>query len=650
VRRLRLLRLIVLLAAALVAIAVVYYLVRGGGGVAEKAGAPRRSSPHTTAKRITFTDLLGGNRRGVIDADEVEQRPDGSFRLRGIDRLEIERDNAPPLVLRAEAGVIAGKPGKRTMHVEGGIEIKDEAAGMSVRLQALDWDEEKGEARSSGSVVLTSPEMTGNAAAFVYGLRGQPATLRLPELRTSAGQTLRANLAVLLDGTRDVELQGDVQLRGREGSLDAARLRVLRPPAPAGQRAQAGGGVSGTSLAAPGGPRRFRADAADLDWDAAGEIGHVQLRGGAELAQGDAALSADWIDATQPPQSPSNWEVVARGRVRASGRGRDGVSRLRAEEVHGRLAGNVVSWAEAKGQVRAEGPQGNAEAELMELHQEGGTRRVRLVGGGGARKASLTTGRARVAGNTIVIEEPAGTTVAEGRVEATVLPDETAARARRTSGPFRADAPVHFVAERLEATERGNHLLFTGSVRGWQGERSLAAARVEMDQRTQALSARGSVSSRLPRTEGAAVSEADYVQVTSDALDYRGEEGAASYVGNVRLRQAEGVLQAGRLDAALEEGGGLTRALASDNVSFEYRKPGRDGKPQHATGKGDRAQYIPGESLVRLFGDRAPATVRSDAAQGGTTEGRVLRYRLDSGVLEVESGARDRGRIETSGT
>jgi hypothetical protein len=28
----------------------------------------------------------------------------------------------------------------------------------------------------------------------------------------------------------------------------------------------------------------------------------------------------------------------------------------------------------------------------------------------------------------------------------------------------------------------------------------------------------------------------------------------------------------------------------------------------------------------------------------------VLRYRLDSGVLEVESGARDRGRIETSGT
>jgi lipopolysaccharide transport protein LptA len=285
----------------------------------------------------------------------------------------------------------------------------------------------------------------------------------------------------------------------------------------------------------------------------------------------------------------------------------------------------------------------------MELETEAGARRIRITGAGGARKASLTTGRARVAGDTIVIHEGSGTTVAEGRVEATLLPDPAAPSAHAAT-PFRADAPIHFVAQRLEATQRGDHLVFSGSVRGWQGERSLAAARVEMDQPSQTLRARGEVRSRLPRREGASVSEGDHVQISADALDYLGPQGTAAYVGDVRLQQAEGTLRSGRLDAALDDAGGLRRALASDSVSFEYRQRGEDGKPQLVRGKGDRAEYLPRENLVRLFGDRAPARVSREAAESGTTEGRVLRYGLDSGVLEVESGARDRGRIETSGT
>jgi lipopolysaccharide transport protein LptA len=146
------------------------------------------------------------------------------------------------------------------------------------------------------------------------------------------------------------------------------------------------------------------------------------------------------------------------------------------------------------------------------------------------------------------------------------------------------------------------------------------------------------------------VSEAHYVQVTADALDYLGRQGTASYVGNVRLRQAEGTLQSGRLEAALDEAGGLRTGLASEEVSFEYRQRGEDGKPHLVRGKGDRAEYLPRDNLVRLFGDRAPARVSREGPESGTTEGRVLRYALDSGVLEVESGARDRGRIETSGT
>jgi hypothetical protein len=51
--------------------------------------------------------------------------------------------------------------------------------------------------------------------------------------------------------------------------------------------------------------------------------------------------------------------------------------------------------------------------------------------------------------------------------------------------------------------------------------------------------------------------------------------------------------------------------------------------------------------LLHVYGDKAPATVRSTGPKAGTTVGRVLRYDLDSGALEVESGERDRATIRT---
>ena len=59
------------------------------------------------------------------------------------------------------------------------------------------------------------------------------------------------------------------------------------------------------------------------------------------------------------------------------------------------------------------------------------------------------------------------------------------------------------------------------------------------------------------------------------------------------------------------------------------------------------ASYDATTRVLRVFGDKAPATVRSTGANGGTTVGRVLRYELDSGALEVESGERDRATIQT---
>jgi lipopolysaccharide export system protein LptA len=88
---------------------------------------------------------------------------------------------------------------------------------------------------------------------------------------------------------------------------------------------------------------------------------------------------------------------------------------------------------------------------------------------------------------------------------------------------------------------------------------------------------------------------------------------------------------------------------AFDAIKVEFRAPAKGDKPATTmSGDGDRVVYTPGDHTVRLFGDKRPATMRRNGPNGGTTTGRVLRYRVDLGTLEVESGERDRAKVRPS--
>jgi len=237
--------------------------------------------------------------------------------------------------------------------------------------------------------------------------------------------------------------------------------------------------------------------------------------------------------------------------------------------------------------------------------------------------------------------------VADGRVESTMLP-VTGPQPHRTSPMFTANEAVHFVSTSLESQNAGKRLLLRGDVRGWQGERTLSADEVEMVEEGEVLNASGHVATRMPREAARAATESDFVQIGAERLAYRGKAHTAEYEGNVRVRQAEGWLQAPRIVATLAEGGpGLREVQALQGVRFEYRTPSDRGVPTTATGDGDRAVYDTVARVLRVFGDTAPATVRSTGPKGGVTVGRVLRYDVDTGALEVESGERDRATIRT---
>jgi lipopolysaccharide transport protein LptA len=148
------------------------------------------------------------------------------------------------------------------------------------------------------------------------------------------------------------------------------------------------------------------------------------------------------------------------------------------------------------------------------------------------------------------------------------------------------------------------------------------------------------VTTRVPReAEGAILAETDFLQIAADDLEYDGRTRRAVYRGHVRVTLLEGWLEADRIEVQLsEDEGGIHEIWAYDNVRIEFRDPEERDVPQLVSGTADRVSYVPGEQTVRLFGDEKPASVRRLGTQGATTTGRVLRYQLDVGTLEVESG------------
>lgn len=610
--------------------------------------APKGSFDGPRAESIELTDLAGGVRRLAVKVRRIEQGEGGRLRLEGIERLVLDREGAPPLVVRAERGDVDGMQGQRLFRLEGGVRVQEEgSAGFLVSLPTLEIDEASGEARSVGEVLLEEAGRSGRAASIVHGLRGQPTEIGGLELSGPDGFSLTCDKALLRDAARDVEFRGEVRARRGGVLLDAGSVRILRDASRRIREASASEGVAGSSRE-PGVPEiRFSASGARLKWDEAGDPIALTLAGEASVERGDFRLMAATIEALRNGTgSGSPWRVGAAGGARASGTWRGGPARLEGERLAAEMsAEGSLLGAEIEGSAGFEGTDLSAEAASIRVEPSPAPGRATLRSGPD-RRARLARERSRVSADRIETDLEGSGFRAQGRVEATLLGAKDRAGARPAGGVFRPGDAVHFVSGALEGRAADGRLVFEGAVRGWQGERNLSADRVEICDRPEELRALGRVATRLPRIADATTSESDYVRIAADRLDYAAEESRAVYTGHVLIRQAEGWLEAERVEVALAAGSeGLREITASGGIRLEFRSPDRKGMPEPVVGEGDRVVYSPGERTVRLIGEAAPATLRRAGPEGGTTSGRVLRYRLDEGTIEVESGDRNRARI-----
>jgi lipopolysaccharide transport protein LptA len=597
---------------------------------------------------LRFDDLLGPARRLSLHAKAGWQDAQGAWHLEGVERLEIDREDGPPIVVRAARGSATGGPGQRVFRLEGGVEIREEEHGLLVSLPTLEVDQPAGVARSLGNVEITADRFSGTAREVVYGLNGQPTEVRDLALRSSEGATLRAPLAFLKRGSEEAELSGGVHAERAHTTLDAGTAKLTRGEGGKLRMAHAESGVVATDATPGKAVARLSARSAEFHWSESGDPSSASLRGDAQVQQGESSIAAPAIDVAKDATGGSDLHasqgVVARGLLR------EGPGQLRCDDLVGTVdAEGRLTRGKATGHVRFDSKEATGEAAVATF-EVSGAKEIVTLDAGVDQRARLVRGETRVVADRIVSPLDGSRLVADGKVEATMLPRPKAERRSSAPGMFRAGTAVHFVANHLDAENFGKKAAFRGSVRSWQGDRNLSADEVTMDQDGDTMLARGNVSTRMPRSAEGAAAAGDFVQVSSEKLDYSGVSGRGVYTGSVKIRLGEGWMESARLEIDVsKETSEVDEARAFDGIRMEFRSAAKDGKPASTmSGEGDRVVYTPGDQLVRLFGDKRPATMRRSGENGGTTSGRVLRYRLDLGTLEVESGERDRAKIRPS--
>jgi lipopolysaccharide export system protein LptA len=608
---------------------------------------PTESSSDSDARMegFRFSDLVGGRRRLLLQARVGRVDDQGGFDVENVERVEVDREGQSPLIMTAKRGAGSGAQGKRLVRLEGGVTVHDEGAGLGLEIPTVEVDQVAGVVRSVGSVRMTSNDWSGTASGVIYSLTGEPARLTDLELTGPKGGRVVANRASIPEGARTLTLADNVEAAQEGTVFRADEVVVTRTADGTLESLTARPEVRGTLAKLGGGPATFVAREVRARWGSTGAISDVGLSGEARVRHARGAIAADRIDAKAV--DGGSYAVDASGHVVASGMLQKGPGELSCDVLAATIDGQGVARdGTAKGSVRFDGDGAAGEADRAEFTAQGTSGMVTLRASE-TRRARLASGRMRVVAETIVSDLRGIRMRADDKVETALLPALDAQKSG-VSGMFRPGEAVHFVSKGLESENAGARVLLRGDVRGWQGERTLSADEVEMIREGEVLNAKGRVATRMPREASHAAVESDYVQIASERLSYHGAAHTARYEGDVRVRQAEGWLQAPLLVATLaDDGSGLREAEASRGARFEYRSPGDRGVPTTAAGEGDRVVFDAGARVLRVFGDKAPATVRSSGPKGGTTVGRVLRYDLESGSLEVESGERDRAIIRT---
>lgn len=567
-----------------------------------------------------------------------------------------------------------------------GVELTvytEEGAPVTVRGDRAEYEEESKKALLSGNVRWTDEE---GALGETERIEFQPATrtLAIPtplhfvrgtfDLRAASGtydvagrivrlagpirgsgtgdgsgglSRLASNAAVYRRSEALVELEGNVSGGSQSGDEVHANKLVLKMDE-TGRRvewARASGNVRGSlSGTAPLAAGRAGSPPASAGLPVSARsyaAGQAALFFGLEGAIRSLGLIGEpaWIEEPNRRVSARAIDVAFEGGRAVSAAARGDV-RIRSEDADARSGRANVAFAPQGGvatlelaekvEITSQGRSGRADR-VVQVPSRG----VWLLTGDAASSATVEGEGSRVSAARIELtREPQGLR-AEGGARAVFAPQPGREKAPTLVGD--AKKPTHGKAERMVFDEAGRTAHLSGAATLWQGDSSLFADDITLNERERTLVAVGHVRAVLERAQDSRASgESSRSTVTARRMIYREAAGSATFDDAVSVSRGSWRARAQRGAAyfAGEPEKEIHRVELAGSVVVHDASTGRD-----ATA--DKATDYPGEGRTVLEG--APARV-SDR-EGNRVAGATLTIRDRGRTVEVT--APEGGKTET---
>jgi LPS export ABC transporter protein LptC/lipopolysaccharide transport protein LptA len=503
---------------------------------------------------------------------------------------------------------------------------------------------------SSGSLELERAERVMRFAGSLRALRGAET------IQADAGT---AYLAGDNDRLERLELRGNSRITGAPeapGALQAMTGRDMDLKygidGETLERAVITGGAS-VSLAGElaAAPRRVSAETIDVTLAGPGGAPTaVSARGSVELALPASAASpartigAETFEASGEPGkglTGARFDGSVRFHETGAGYTRDAVSRsLRVAMQPG--LGSIDEATFAGGARFTDGEMTGTAAEARYGIKQG-TLQLSGTEPGAPRPAvrndEISVDAARI---DVTLEGPR--VHASGAVKSVRSPEKASAakpqEARRTPSMFRQNQAVSVTADELRYDGSTSTAVYSGNAQLWQGETTIKAATITLDDRNGDLSASGSpVATTTILQQTGKDGRKERTQAVAKASEFRYEEALrrATYAGDAVVNGPQGDVSAAKIELYLKPSGDeLERAEAYDGVTL--------GEQRRKT-SGNRLTYFSGEERYIVTG--TPLTVVDEC--GRETVGRTLTFFRAADTIVVDGNEQMRTRTQGGG-
>jgi LPS export ABC transporter protein LptC len=697
-------RLMVALFAIVFAVVVLFAFRRRPSGATAPQLAPLDPKAVVESTAGHVVQVKGTRENVAVDFEKQVTYKDGSSRLVNVKVTATDRHDGRVFTLTGKEGQVTDNPSSYSIHGDVRLTAQD---GLTAATEHAAYSDSNGLLHAPGAAQFSKGRIAGTGVGMIYNKNKDTITILdksvihvAPDEKGGAGADVTCETATFARKEKYIRFERHVKIvrGGQTTETDEATAHLSDDEKRIERVELRGSARIGESAPAAGALQALSGRDMDLKYRGSEEVlEHAVITGGAVIQlAGDPGtegrrIAAATLDVTLAPDGSTPTSLVGRDAVELTLPGEQGAAartvRANAVDARGepgrgltsaRFTGNVdfrEKTAEAERTAKSNALDAALKPGMGDIEEAKFAGAVRFTEGALSARAAnarylvpagvveLTGSEAppgaavpRVVNEQIAVE---ATTInltfdgpkmkAEGNVKSVLQPQKNSQTTKLPS-MLKQDQPVNVVGDALDYDGSISKALYTGSAQLWQGDTSIRAARLAIDDKSGDLAASAGTAtvttSVMLEQVNATTKAKERIRSlgTSKEFVYEDAIRRATYTGDAHLSGPEGDMTAPRIELFLKPSGDeLDRAEAYENVTL--RESGRRTTGTRMTYFAETEQYKVWGSPVRVVdecgGDTVGTTLTFDKTHDTIVLDGKKQFRTESkGASKCGSSAR----------